>query len=499
MKVLRYFERSEKLFLFVVSLLFFFLRFPSLFEPYWYGDEGIYFVIGEALREGRVLYSEIWDNKPPLLYILYQFFGQSIFQIKTLSFFFGLGAVFAFYFLSKKLLASALLSFIGTVLFAFFLGTPTIEGNIANAENFMILPLLGGFLLFLDSFPLGKSAPNRIAPNRLILIGTLFGISFLFKIVGIFDFAALIFFLFLLTARKKTTHLVQSSKAFIFQQKEVLFFLLLGFFAPVGIYSIVSLIQGNFLTFVESAFLNNVSYVELENTFVIPHGFLVLKTFYLLVSVIFLFSIRARLPKEFLFVVTWLVFSLYSVFFSQRPYGHYVLLLLPSFILFFLSAFSFPTFRKKIFLSTSIVLLLIVTTFHFFLAPKLLTYYTNFFSFISGGMSTSSYLSTFDYRTQRDYTISHFLKTIGALRNDIFIWGDSAQIYFMSDTLPVGRYTVSYHVGDKKKKDELSRMLLQRPPKYIVLLPDTLLFPFSLTHYTYHATVEGADIYERIE
>ena len=29
-----------------------FLRIPSLFEPYWYGDEGIYLTIGQAMRHG---------------------------------------------------------------------------------------------------------------------------------------------------------------------------------------------------------------------------------------------------------------------------------------------------------------------------------------------------------------------------------------------------------------------------------------------------------------
>ena len=29
-----------------------FLRVPSLFEPYWYGDEGIYLTIGRAMRSG---------------------------------------------------------------------------------------------------------------------------------------------------------------------------------------------------------------------------------------------------------------------------------------------------------------------------------------------------------------------------------------------------------------------------------------------------------------
>ena len=58
-------------FLIIISVVFFFLRFPSLFEPNWYGDEGVYQTLGIGMNAGRLLYKGIFDNKPPLLYFLY--------------------------------------------------------------------------------------------------------------------------------------------------------------------------------------------------------------------------------------------------------------------------------------------------------------------------------------------------------------------------------------------------------------------------------------------
>ena len=55
------------------------LRIPSWFEPYWYGDEGIYLTIGQALRKGVILYSQIHDNKPPLLYMMAAVAGGNLF------------------------------------------------------------------------------------------------------------------------------------------------------------------------------------------------------------------------------------------------------------------------------------------------------------------------------------------------------------------------------------------------------------------------------------
>ena len=51
--------------------LTFVLRYPSFFEPRWYGDEGIFASVAASLRHGHMLYSGAWDNKPPLIYFTY--------------------------------------------------------------------------------------------------------------------------------------------------------------------------------------------------------------------------------------------------------------------------------------------------------------------------------------------------------------------------------------------------------------------------------------------
>ncbi|PIV07387.1 hypothetical protein COS53_02565, partial [Candidatus Shapirobacteria bacterium CG03_land_8_20_14_0_80_35_14] len=56
--------------LWLSAILFFLLRLPSLFEPYWYGDEGVYLALGQGIRHGLTLYSQIYDNKPPAIYYL---------------------------------------------------------------------------------------------------------------------------------------------------------------------------------------------------------------------------------------------------------------------------------------------------------------------------------------------------------------------------------------------------------------------------------------------
>ena len=47
-------------------LLYTVLRLPSFAEPHWYTDEAGYVSVASSLLRGRVLYLQIWNNKPPL-------------------------------------------------------------------------------------------------------------------------------------------------------------------------------------------------------------------------------------------------------------------------------------------------------------------------------------------------------------------------------------------------------------------------------------------------
>src|SRR3990170_7823229 len=133
--------------LFVLLLIVLLLRIPSFFEPYSYGDEMIYLTLGEAIRQGIPLYSGIHDNKPPLLYIVAAIAG-SLFWFKAILALWHIITVFLFWKLTKALFPSKeKLGKIATVIFALFTTIPLLEGNIANAELFLIGPIIGAFLL----------------------------------------------------------------------------------------------------------------------------------------------------------------------------------------------------------------------------------------------------------------------------------------------------------------------------------------------------------------
>lgn len=122
--------------LIITLILVIFLRIPSLFYPYSYGDEGIYLTLGQAVRQGLTLYRHIHDNKPPLLYLLAAISG-SLFWFRAILMVWSLGTIIIFWRLGRCLFGEQLLPIISsTILFALLTTLPLLEGNIANAEIF---------------------------------------------------------------------------------------------------------------------------------------------------------------------------------------------------------------------------------------------------------------------------------------------------------------------------------------------------------------------------
>ena len=145
------------------------LRLPSLFEPYWYGDEQIYLVIGQGIRKGLVLYRDITDypNKPPMIYLLAAVAG-SVFWFRFILLIWNLVHVAVVNLLLKKLFAGKKwLVWGGTLAFVLLTGLPILEGNIANGEIFMIMPVTLAMLL--------------LWKQQYFAAGLMFALGFLFK------------------------------------------------------------------------------------------------------------------------------------------------------------------------------------------------------------------------------------------------------------------------------------------------------------------------------
>lgn len=491
MKILGKLEKSKNVwFLLITGIFFFLLRFPSLFEPYWYGDEGIYQVLGLGINNKLILYRDIFDNKPPFLYMMYAIFNSDQFLLRLVSLIFGLFSVLIFFTLCKKILENRVGCYVATFTFALLFGLPLIEGNIANAENFMLLfNILGGLIIFKSL----SQDTNRY--KYLFLAGIVLSVSFLFKIVGLFDFAAFLIFLFFANFSKNIKDFIRPSN--IINEVKNLSPYILGFIIPICLIVLYFVINNAFPYFLKATFSNNVGYVSYGNKFIIPQGLLIIKLAILLTSLSFIFIRRKVLGNSFMFVYVWTLFSLFNAFFSQRPYTHYVLAVLPSFCLLIGFIFLKNKFLKFNILILVIVSFLLYSNFNYFSKTKY--YYQNFISFMTNQKSIYDYQRFFDGNTPNDYALADYLNMHTNKNDNIFIWGNNAQVYKLTNKLPPGRYTVAYHITSYPDGIENTQKGLSKAkPKFIVIMANVTKFPFSLSNYEQHVNLNGINIYEKL-
>lgn len=459
-----------------VTFLFFLLRLPSLFEPLWYGDEGIYQVIGTSLTHGKLLYSQIFDNKPPLLYWTYALLESDQFAVRLASLIFGLLAVIAFFFLSKKLYANVKNSnipLLSTLLFAILFGLPFLEGNIANAENFMLLPII-------------VSAYLIVGQKKYFLAGLLLGIAFLFKIVAIFDLSAFLVYYFILN--------------FISLKKEIkIAKILVGFIFPIVLTALFFVSNGTFIDFLKATFVSNISYVGYANKIGLLPILLFIKLIILFIFILYIFIIRKIISSSMLFVSIWLAFSLFNSFFSQRPYTHYLLILIPSFSLFVGLVLFDKKYQKHLAVILLIALLIVIKGFGIANPNKITNYYQNFISYITGSKTTSSYQAFFDRRTPTDYEIALFIKPQLGVNDTIFVWGNNAQLYQLVGVVAPTKYVVAYHISNYKDGQVSTLKGIETAkPKFIVIMPKNNPVPFPLINYRPIININNAEIYEKI-
>lgn len=492
MKILEKLEKSRSFwFLLIISLFFFFLRFPSLFEPYWYGDEGIYQTLGLGIDNGRLLYRDIFDNKPPFLYVLYAIFSSDQFLLRLASLIFGVFSLTLFFKLCKKILENEKASYLATFFFALFFGLPLIEGNIANAENFMLLFNIAGGFLIIKSFDLNVNKKYAV----LFCAGLILSISFLFKIVGLFDFAAFLVFLFFVNFTKNFKDILKPKHLLI--ELKNLFPYILGFIIPVVLVFVYFLTSGGYEYFIKATFANNIGYVGYGNKFIIPQGLLILKLGVLILSLTFIFLKRKVLDNGSVFIYLWVLFSLFNALFSQRPYTHYVLVVIPSLCL--LLGLVFLKNKRFIFNLSLLFVAIVLLFLNFVFYIKTIFYYQNFISFMAGQKTAYQYQRFFDGNTPNDYELASYINRVADKNDNIFIWGNNAQVYKLTDKLPPGRYTVAYHItGYQDGIPNTKEGLEKNKPKFIIIMENVSKFPFSLFEYTQKMNINGTNIYERI-
>src|SRR3990167_1716280 len=447
----------------ILAIIFLF-RIPTFLEPYHYGDEMIYLNLGEAARRGMVLYRDIHDNKPPLLYLIAGLAGN-LFLFRAILAGWMMATTILFWRLAEALFPkNSLIVKVSTVAFALLTTLPLLEGRIPNAELFMLAPTMAAFLILLT---------QKLSAKNLFIAGIFFSISTLFKVPAVFDIGAIVFlWLVAIKLRGKNIAKVAVQTAILFA----------GFAIPILLTIIWYWLQGALTQYLTAAFLQNVGYLsswrpsDVSEPFLTRNGPLLMRAGILFSGLTLLYLFRNKLTKKFIFIVGWLLFSLFAATLSERPYPHYLVQLVPTVSLLVGMLAAARSIEQSLAVLPMFLVLIAVVRYQFWYYPSL-PYYQRFVAFVSGQISKEEYFTSFDKNAARNYKIAEFLVTSSEKTDPVFVWGDSATIYALSKRLPPVRYVADYHIIDFSSQEEIVTQLQSTKPKFVVVLPDSRPFP----------------------
>ena len=449
-------------FFFVFLLI---LRIPSFFEPYYYGDEMIYLALGEGIRQGIPLYLGLHDNKPPLLYLTAAISGN-LFVFKAILAFWNLITVYGFWKLVKHLFPKNIkLQNLSTVIFGLLTTLPLLEGNIVNAELFMIGPIIFALWILL-------SKPNNI--KNLIVSGILFSIGALYKIPAAFDILGIIVYWAIFTKFK-----LNEIKEFVRKS----FFLSLGFVLPILVTFVWYYFAGSFKEYLTAAYLQNFGYVSSwrpstqELSFLEKNLPLLTRGFIMLSGFVVLYFLRKRLSKEFIFVTSWLLATLFAVTLSERPYPHYLVQSVAPISILIGMLLTLKSLEQSLVIIPLTLAAFIPFYYKFWYYPTI-SYYQRFVDFSVGKISKEEYFNKFSPNINDNYKVADFLLKSSKKTDKVFVWSnDSAGIYALSRRTPPIKYVADYHIIDFSNKKEIINALEKTLPKFIIISTNSFPFP----------------------
>lgn len=448
------------------------LRIPSLFEPYWYGDEGIYLTLGQAMRDGRELYRDIHDNKPPLLYVAAAVVDGELGGFKFILLVWNIVTIGLFALLATRLSESKKLTILSTTVFALLTTLPFLEGNIANAELFFLPFTIGAVLLLWN---------KGVDFWRVALAGILLGIGGLFKIPALAEVAVWPL-VWLVTKEPKKWR-----KTLLLAATTLL---------PLLISGVYYWSAGAGREYFEAAWQQNIPYLSSWQVAATGEGIFSLKgrLVVLMVATSLTLGLSLTWGRKGTIVGMWGMWSLFAALLSGRPYPHYLLQVVPPLSLCFL------IWNKAKPIGVGLWALVIGAFFQFhFYAYPVFSYYSNYIQWAAGIKTTENYFAHFDSQLFHMYETAEVIRSHSSPSDQIFIWGDRPMLYALSHRLPAGKYTAKYHIEFFGTHEVTLQTLTHVKPLLIIAYDREETFPglpeFLATYYAPFSQVGDARIY----
>lgn len=176
---------AELVFLLVLAAIPVLIYLPFSGTPF-ERDEGVYATIAQGLLRGEMPYRDLFDNKPPLVYLWYaisfSLFGESVYAPRIVAAA-SLGVTAVLLYHQARLALPQGAAYAAAILFAISTGLPWVALH-ANTEAYMLLPLMGSLLAFTHGMKEEKL-------KWFLIAGLLAGLAMMTKQVAMWNLLAL--------------------------------------------------------------------------------------------------------------------------------------------------------------------------------------------------------------------------------------------------------------------------------------------------------------------
>jgi hypothetical protein len=202
----------------------------------------------------------------------------------------------------------------------------------------------------------------------------------------------------------------------------------------------------------------------------------------MILGFIVLWLLRKKLSKQFIFISSWLLATLFAITLSERPYPHYFVQSLAPASMLIGMLLMLKNIEQALVVAPLTFAFFVPFYFKFWYYPTY-PYYLKFANFALRKIEKTSYFDSFSKYTNTNYEIADFLAKASKKEDKVFVWSnDSATIYSLSRRLPPTKYVADYHFKDFATEESTIEILQKNMPKFIVII---LLYIFFLMQNRY--------------
>ncbi len=482
-------------------------RLPTLGDPPWLNDEGVYANVGKAILQGEALYRQVWENKPPAIYLLYgtaQAVAGSanvLFAVRLLALAAALIAQTAIFRLVRSH-AGYWAALLGTACAGAALDLPLLDGTTANAEIYLIAATTPAMATLWKTFSRAGAAPaRRVDAAPIAAAGVAFGVAILFKLVAGTDLVAALAVVALACPAER--------------RLRAGCILLAGTALPIAAALLWLAGRGLLGDALYATVGYNEGYVSTGQSMHAPLvsiGLLAAPLMLLLLGIWVLRRTAARRtwqaaapalstntipPGAFAAgSLWWLGLALLGALASGRSYLHYYLQAVPpAAICLALLAGGIGASRERLarrllagVFATWIVAIPAISVQAVSatrptdpLANRIYGYYGYAWQHLTGAISDSELGDRMDARVERNVATARYLRGHPALPRRLYVWGNAPWIYYLSGYEHATRYFSAYYRPPiPGGMDQVAAGLRADPPPYIVVIEPELPTSASL-------------------